>query len=320
MPPPSATEVLARACCLAASIRRLWLEHRVEGRRPKETAGSGPRAIARLLGELRDQRALPALTKAERRLLEKPAGRLNDADRLNAGWSIEGARRAGLGAGTGRGASRVRRDVRARGPQAFLQAPSGNTLRAAEVLGRARDEAERWHWRSNQTQGYFRIPGTSSGPMEMPLDEEQRAKQVRRALGEEVSLYGKAYPRLTGREFSLHRLNRDRAAPRAEVALRRRRVGRRGARADASRPLTSRVPRCERGPAGSRSSSSGSTRSFEAHFAEGIVRCRRGWSAASSCSSAAGASPPTSRGRSGSAPGRGRRPSSPPGARHTRTR
>ena len=314
MPPPSTTEVLARACCLAACVRRLSLE--IVWRTPKEDRGqwaqshrAAPRRAARPTGVARaDEGGAPVARETG-----GPPERRRSAQR---GLVDRGRRRAGLGAGTGRGASRVRPDVRAGALQDILQAPSGNTLRPAEVLGRARDEAERWHRRSNQTQGYFRIPGTVSGPMEVAYSIRAHRASRSGSLSERTSRSTERRIRSSpARDFSLHR----------SIAIERHRALRwlcDGGEWDAEvlEPMPG-VPRESSAPprAAARCAHRLARRDVRSPFRRGHLQMRRGWSAASSCSSAEENRELRRGERLVSAPERGRRPSSRHGARRTRT-
>lgn len=75
-------------------------------------------------------------------------------------------------------------------------------LRAPEELDRAQTEAEKWHWRARQVEGYFRDPSVDALTGKAA---EKRKQTIRRALGETISLFGKRYEDLTFREWSIAR-------------------------------------------------------------------------------------------------------------------
>jgi hypothetical protein len=143
------------------------------------------------------------LTASEMLLVNKPIGSWTQADRLNVGWSMEciavmawaiQIRNTVPGfdhqfvdvefvnsMATRAGRDALRRDIKLRAPAELDQ-----------FLG----EAERWHWCARQAKEYFAGSGRPSAP---------QRDAIRRAVGENVSLFGKSYEELSFEEFSTAR-------------------------------------------------------------------------------------------------------------------
>lgn len=202
-PACSTSQVLERARALAAIVTVLTMEFDYPGVAPAELQ----KFIATYDYLCRVYRSSPptgvALSPKERAILETPLGAWSAADRLNVGWRTECAGVLGWAIGVIDVLAPYDQMIPYEWIQPLVSPDIQQRLlspRTPEELDRALADAERWHWRARQAQGYFANPSvdTLTGKA-----ADRRKHGLRQALGENAHLFGKPYEDLTFQEWSL---------------------------------------------------------------------------------------------------------------------
>jgi hypothetical protein len=203
-PRSSAHDVLERACALAGLVTAFTMERDLPSVDASERAkyGADYSYLTRVY-----RSSLPtglALSPNERKILETSLGSWSDADKVNVGWRTECAVVLGFAIG-------IVDAIPAYDDMSSYDSiwpltkvdelrKQPMTLRDASALDAALTDAERWHWRANQTRSWFRDPSVDAN-----IGSPKRTQAIRRALGEDTTLFGKPYEELTFKEWSLAR-------------------------------------------------------------------------------------------------------------------
>jgi hypothetical protein len=194
-PARSSDEILNRLFCLAANYRRFVAEFAPE----TETTDQVAAYIKSMLEWFESTGAADALSPVERTLVHKPPRTWTRQERLDASWRSECKAVMAWALGF---MSLPPYDQKVDSDLLLELVDDGEPpeklirrarVRPVEELARAQEEAERWYWRATAASPYF-----ESAQFGSPT---RRAEMIRRAIGEEATLFGKEYALLSVEEF-----------------------------------------------------------------------------------------------------------------------
>ncbi|MFL5352725.1 DUF4272 domain-containing protein [Archangium sp.] len=201
-PARSGDEILERLFCLAALHQRFIAERAPKSVNTDELAGFTKSVLEWLEGT----GAAGALSPVERTLFSKLPRTWTLQETLDASWRMEGEAVMAWALGLMPQPPYDRQadpnllvKIIAVG-EPVTEAVRSARLRPVEELARAQEEAERWYWRATAAMPYF-ANARGGWFARFGKSARWRAEMVRRAIGEEATLFGKEYARLSPEQF-----------------------------------------------------------------------------------------------------------------------
>lgn len=211
---PSGLTVARRALCLAAGVQRGWIEHDVQ--LTGAVTGAHDKVAHDLQGWILAEGLEPALSTVERANFAKPVGQWSQREIVNASWSAEalGVLTWALGALHDLPAYDVQVDPFILEQVVPLFGPvrpwvEGSQLRPVEIIERARDLAELWHWRSRTTKLVRTRPDvqppnglTFAQIIATAADGAHARGDLTAPIRQDFPAFGRAYAELTDDQYS----------------------------------------------------------------------------------------------------------------------